>query len=321
MAGAWTDVVVDRRRDPIPRVAVIDLVRPDGGELPEYLPGAHVDVLVGPAPGITRQYSLCGPPRDRARYRIAVLAETTSRGGSRAMHALEKGDSLRVSAPRNRFGLSPEAHRHILVAGGIGVTPLLAMALELEASGGDYRMHYCARSRAEAAFAGELDGSPRVRFHFSDGVDGQRLDVARDIGRPNPGTALYVCGPGGFMDHVTASALATGWPPDAIHKERFAPAGDPAPASRTPGSFTVRLASTGAEYEVPAGESVLDVLLANGVPAPHSCQQGICGECVVRVLAGEPDHRDDVLTRAERAGGLFTTCSSRARTPILEIDL
>ncbi|MFG2126569.1 PDR/VanB family oxidoreductase [Streptomyces sp. NPDC048751] len=320
MSNEWFDTIVVARRDATARIVVLDLVSPDGIELPEFAAGAHVDVAVDGGAGLVRQYSLCGPPHDLTRYRLAVLAETESRGGSLGMHRLREGDRLRISPPRNRFGISDQAGRHLLVAGGIGVTPLLAMAHELEARGADYELHYCTRSRADSAFLDELEHNPRVRLHFDDGPDDQRFSIATDIGRPEPETAIYVCGPGGFMDFVISSALGAGWPAEAIHKERFAPVADAAEHTAG-GTFTVRLAKSGDEYEVKDGESVLDVLLAGGVDAPYSCQQGICGECIVRVLAGEPDHRDDILTDRERADGMFTTCSSRAHSPILELDL
>ncbi|GCB46241.1 PDR/VanB family oxidoreductase [Streptomyces sp. NL15-2K] len=320
MSNEWLETIVVTRRDATARIVVLELVSPDDVELPEFAAGAHVDVLVDGAAGLVRQYSLCGPPHDRARYRLAVLAETASRGGSLGMHRLREGDRLRISLPRNRFSVSDEARRHLLVAGGIGVTPLLAMAHALEARGAEYELHYCARSRTDSAFIDELEHNPHVRLHFDDGPDDQRFSVATDIGRPDPETAIYVCGPGGFMDFVISCARQAGWTAETIHMERFAPVEDAA-AHTAGGAFTVRLAKSGGEYEIKEGENVLDVLLAGGVDAPYSCQQGICGECTVRVLAGEPDHRDDVLTDHERADGMFTTCSSRAHSPILELDL
>ncbi|WP_055553523.1 PDR/VanB family oxidoreductase [Streptomyces sp. NBRC 110028] len=320
MTTTWTDVVVVNRHDAAPRIAVFDLARVDGGELWEYEPGAHVDVQVGET-GLVRQYSLCGPSGARKQYRLAVLHDPASRGGSQAMHALAEGDTLRIAAPRNRFGLA-HARRHLLLAGGIGITPLLSMAQTLDATGGDYHLHYCARSRAEAAFVPELENHPRVTLHFDDQDPDQLLDLESDMGKPAPDTAVYLCGPGGFMDYVLGRAAELGWPASALHKERFSAA---VPAAEPDGGegdgFTVRLSSTGAEYPVPEDRSVLDVLLANGVHAPNSCGQGICGECIVRVRAGEPDHRDDVLTDDERAEGLFTPCSSRSRSPILELEL
>jgi vanillate monooxygenase ferredoxin subunit len=320
MGGTWIDVVVAARHEATSRIVVLDLARPDGVGLPPYAAGAHVDVQLGLSPGLIRQYSLCGPPGDRSRYRLAVLAETESRGGSQAMHALKTGDRLQISEPRNRFGVSADARRHILVAGGIGVTPLLAMLMELESDGAEYELHYCSRTRADAAFLDDLERHPRASLHFDDGPDQQRFQVLRDLRQPDAGTVIYVCGPDGFMDFVIHEATEAGWSLDAIHKERFAPT-EASNIESESSDFTIRLASNGAEYEVGENESVLDVLLENGVDAPHSCQQGICGECIVRVLAGEADHRDDVLTDRERADGLFTTCSSRALSPILELDL
>lgn len=318
MAVTWTEAVVAARSPATADIAVIDLAPADGAAFPAYTAGAHVDVQI--AAGLVRQYSLCGVPGS-GRYRIAVLNEPQSRGGSRAMHALTVGDRLRISAPRNRFPLVA-ARRHLLFGGGIGITPLLAMVRQLDREGGDYALHYSARSRTRAAFLPELAGNPRVTVHFDDEDRGQLLDIDRDLGDPEPDTAVYVCGPAGFMDYVLGKAEALGWPPQALHKERFS--NDLAaaePATSQPGGFTVRLASTGAEYSIAPGRSVLDVLLENGIDAPYSCQQGICGECVVRVLAGDPDHRDDVLTDDEHANGMFTTCSSRALSPTLELDL
>ncbi|MGW4125045.1 flavin reductase family protein [Nocardia sp. NPDC004711] len=196
------------------------------------------------------------------------------------------------------------------------------MARQLDRDGGDYTLHYCVRNQARAAFAEELAGNPRVALHFDDGDPGQQLDLARDLGEPRPHTAIYVCGPGGFTDFVLDKARARGWPPHTLHTERFNT--DPAPpasSGKQPGGFTVRVASSGAEYFVPEDRSVLDVLLDNGIDAPYSCQQGICGECAVRALHGILDHRDNVLTDSEHAEGLFTTCSSRVLSPLLELDL
>ena len=168
MSNEWLDTIVVARRDATARIVVLDLVSPDGFELPEFAAGAHVDVAVDGGAGLVRQYSLCGPPHDLTRYRLAVLAETESRGGSLGMHRLREGDTLRISPPRNRFGVSDEARRHLLVAGGIGVTPLLAMAHELEAKGQEYTLHHFARSRPDSAFLDELEQNPRVRLHFDD---------------------------------------------------------------------------------------------------------------------------------------------------------
>ncbi|MBY6708648.1 oxidoreductase [Rhodococcus sp. BP-241] len=318
MTDQWLDTVVESRRMATDRIEVLDLVRTDGAELPEFEAGAHVDVLVDAELNLVRQYSLCGPTHDRSRYRLGILLEPASRGGSVRMHALTKGDLVRISSPRNRFGIAGDARRHVLVAGGVGITPLLAMSYALRSVDADWELHYCARSRDDAAFADELDGDPRVTFHFDDGPPDRRLAVTTDVGLPRSDTALYVCGPGGFMDFVITSAADIGWDPSSIHMERFAPSEAAAAAGD---AFVVRLARSGGEFVVPATESVLDVLTDNGIDAPYSCQQGICGECIVTVLAGEPDHRDDVLTDRERALGQFATCTSRSHSTILELDL
>ncbi|ALU73461.1 vanillate O-demethylase oxidoreductase (plasmid) [Rhodococcus erythropolis R138] len=320
MNNTWLDTVVEDRRDETDRIVVLELLSADGSDLPEFAAGAHVDVLVNERLGLVRQYSLCGPPHDRSRYRLAVLIESASRGGSAGMHALSKGDLVRVSKPRNKFGIDDEARRHVLLAGGIGITPLLAMSHTLDSIGAEYEMHYCARSRSDAAFVEDLEDDPRVTLHFDNGPDDQRLSLSTDVGSPRSDTALYVCGPGGFMDFVVSSALNAGWDASSIHMERFAPTEANA-ASKDDESFIVRLARSGREFEVPPQDTVLDVLLHNEVDAPYSCQQGICGECVVAVLAGEPDHRDDVLTDREHEQGQFATCTSRSHSTILELDL
>lgn len=321
MTAPWIDAVVTTRIMTTPRVVVLDLEPADGTPFPEHEAGAHIDVRLdqhGSDTTLVRQYSLCGEPGNRKRYRIGVLREEQGRGGSAAVHRLKIGDRVQISPPRNNFRLA-SARRHLLFAGGIGITPLVSMAQQLDLTGGDYTLHYCARSAADVALAEWFSDHPRVVLHLDDQPDDQRLGLRRDLGDPAEDTAVYVCGPGPFMDYVLDGARELGWPASALHKERFAPA---AAVDAGPGNgFVVRLASSGAEYHVPPEESVLDVLLRNGVDAPSSCQQGICGECVVRVLAGEPDHRDDVLTDAERADGLFTTCSSRALSPRIELDL
>lgn len=295
---------------------MFDLEPAKGGQFSAYQAGAHIDVRVGGG-HVVRQYSLCGPPGESGRYRIAVLLANPSRGGSQAMHALTVGDRLDVAAPVQRFGLT-DAQRHIMLAGGIGITPLLSMAQALDEMGGDYTLHYVARSREEAAFARELEGHPRVFLHFTGGDPARRPDPAHLLGAPDPDAAVYVCGPGGFIDRMITQATALGWPPTAMFKERFTAAAHPA---RGGADFTVRLASTGKQYPVPGDRSVLRVLRDNGVRVPYSCEQGICGECVVTALAGEPDHRDDVLTDDERAAGAFTLCVSRSRGRVLELDL
>ncbi|ANN65534.1 PDR/VanB family oxidoreductase [Bordetella bronchialis] len=297
-----------------------ELVDPQGGELPPFAAGAHIDVHL--PDGMTRQYSLCNDQAERHRYRIAVLREAESRGGSHAMHdQVREGDLLRIGAPRNLFALEESATRHLLLAGGIGVTPLLSMAQRLAAIGADFALHYCTRSVARTAFRQELMASAyagRVHFHLDAGAAEQRLDLDA-VCRPASGTHLYVCGPKGFMDAVLGAARERGWPQERLHYEFFTAGQTPV---RDDGGFAVKLARTGRLVEVPADRSVVHALYDAGVEIPVACEQGICGTCVTRVLEGEPDHRDLFLTPEEHArNDQFTPCCSRARTPLLVLDL
>lgn len=313
-------VRVDRRVNEAEGICGFELVPEQGVALPAFTAGAHIDVHV--APGLIRQYSLCNDPAETTRYRIAVLHETASRGGSVGMHERVKvGDVLKVSAPRNHFPLVP-AKRSLLLAGGIGVTPILAMAQTLHAAGNAFDMHYCGRSASRMAFLEQLRQSPfaaQVHVHTDDGVPEQRFDAARVLAQPSGDTHLYVCGPAGFMNHVLETAQRLGWPDARLHREYFAGA---ATALDSDAGFEIRVASTGLTCQVPAGKSVIDVLLTHGVEVPVSCESGVCGTCLTRVLDGRPDHRDTFLTDAERAANdQFTPCCSRALSPLLVLDL
>jgi vanillate O-demethylase ferredoxin subunit len=301
-------------------IASFELLPVDGPTLPAFSAGAHIDVQL--ADGLTRQYSLCNDPAEVHRYRIAVLREAQSRGGSQAMHALQEGDELHIGAPRNHFALVPGARRSLLLAGGIGVTPILCMARHLAATGADFEMHYCSRTRARTAFVDDIGASAfasQVHLHFDDGDVAQKLQLPALLGRQAPATHLYVCGPRGFMDAVLAAARARGWPEDHLHWEFFA-----ADAVKTDqdGSFEVRLARSGRVVVVARHQTVVQALAQAGVEVPTSCEQGVCGTCLTRVIAGEPEHRDMVLTPAEQAANTqFLPCCSRSRTPVLVLDL
>jgi ferredoxin-NADP reductase len=313
-------VTVTEAVDATDAVKALRLARSDGSPLPGYPAGAHIDVT-GPT-GITRPYSLCGPPQDPGAYTIAVKREETSRGGSQALHdKTEPGTELRIGAPRQLFGLDPGASEHHLVAGGIGITPLLAMAYELRGTGADFRLHYVARSQAEAAFADLLEESAfadRVVFHFGHGREAAIRALSDALTNLPASTHVYTCGPQGFMERVAALA-AHSVPEGQIHSELFQ-AGDQPDAD--PGeSFEVEL-DTGEIYTVPAGKSIAEVLEDNGVPLDTSCREGICGTCVLRVVDGEPDHRDHCLTAKEKAAGdQIAACVSRSRSPRLVVEL
>lgn len=313
-------VRVARRQHEAEGICSFELVADPGQALPPFTAGAHLDVCV--APGLVRQYSLCNDPSQTDRYRIAVLREPASRGGSVGMHdQVQVGDRLKVSAPRNHFPLL-EAPHSLLLAGGIGVTPILAMARHLHATGAAFEMHYCGRSTQRMAFIDELAQSPfasMVQVHADDGAPEQRLDPRRVLASVPDGSHLYVCGPGGFMDHVLGTARAMGWPEARLHREYFAGAVSPTDADS---AFDVRVASTGQTLHVPAHQRVIDVLAAHGIDVPVSCESGVCGTCLTRVLDGRVDHRDTFLTDSERqANDQFTPCCSRASSALLVLDL
>ncbi|MCK5771161.1 fatty acid desaturase [Algiphilus sp.] len=291
----------------------------EASPFPAYSAGAHIDVEV--APGHIRQYSLVGAPRADGRYRIGVKREDHGRGGSLAVHeGFAPGRVIRIGVPRNRFPLEEAAAGVVLVAGGIGITPLLAMADALHAKGTPFTLHACARSRGWLPFREELLASPfaeQLRVHLSDDPAAPRL-CAADLPEWRAGQHMYLCGPEGFMAHVTELAGARGWPSDAIHTESFATAAKDA-ATEKP--FTVTLARSGKRLQVPAESSLLEVLHAHNYPVPSVCTQGLCGTCSCTVIEGEVDHRDAVLSPEERQAGRMTTCVSRAVGEGLLLDL
>jgi vanillate O-demethylase ferredoxin subunit len=297
-----------------------ELARADGAPLPAFSAGSHIDVqLPG---GLSRQYSLCNDATERHRYRIAVLRDPASRGGSIAMHeTVRQGDTLLISEPRNHFPLV-HAGKTLLFAGGIGVTPLLCMAQRLHAIGADFTLHYCTRSADRTAFHDEIAASPfagNVAFHHDDGAPGQKLDLAAVIARPDPDTHLYVCGPTGFIDWVVQTAARQGWPGEQVHLEYFGAAPQDTTGDQP---FQVKLASSGTVYDIPADKSVTQALQEHGVEILVSCEQGVCGTCITRVLEGECDHRDLNFTDDEKAkNDQFTPCCSRAKSKLLVLDL
>jgi vanillate O-demethylase ferredoxin subunit len=307
-------------KDQASEIKSFELESADGSPLPPFEPGSHIDVHV--ADGLIRQYSLCNGPDDTAAYTIAVKKEGASRGGSRAMHEqLRAGQVLRISAPRNHFGLSPQARRHMLVGGGIGITPLLSMARHLLAAGADFEFHYFARSAEYVAFHQLLSAPPfagKVTFHLGLQPEAVRATLDQLLAQRPDGAHLYLCGPGPFMNQVVAAAAT--WPEDAIHLEHFA--ASPELLAGPQDSFEVTLAHSGATYAVPAGESIVDVLARHGVAVDVSCEQGVCGTCVTGVLEGTPDHRDMFLSDQEKKScKMMTLCVSRALSPKLVLDL
>lgn len=303
-----------------------ELVAPDAAQLPPWTPGAHIDVEI--ETGIVRHYSLCGDPADRGCYRIAVKREDRGRGGSLRMHQeIRSGDTLRISLPRNLFALQqqPAGTSTLLLAGGIGITPLLAMAYSLHAAGADFELHVCSRDRQFLPFADEMVRWPfsaSVRTHLDTQAAGGRVDLGRliprwDAGKPR---ALYVCGPAPFIDAALGVAQQAGWPAEALHCERFAH--DAAGSKPDDAPFTLHLRRSDITLNVPADRSILEVMEARGMKPASSCREGICGSCICTVVEGEVDHRDAVLTALEhRQTQRIAICVSRARGERLAIDL
>lgn len=314
-------VRVTKKQNEAEGIHSYELTAADGSPLPRFSAGAHIDVHIGN--GLVRQYSICNAPQERHRYQIAVLKDPNSRGGSLAMHAqVTEGQLLDISEPRNLFPIAEEGKRHLLFAGGIGITPILAMAHELWQRGTDFELHYCFRSRQSAAFVEQLLDSPfahKVWLHDDSGSAEQKLDAAALLSAPEPGTHLYVCGPGGFIAHIIETAQACDWPEQRVHREFFAPS---AREHETDRPFEIELASTGQVFHIPAGRSAFEVLDEAGIAIESSCEQGVCGSCITRVLQGIPEHRDQFMTSAEQArNDQFTPCCSRALSPRLVLDL
>ena len=315
------DVIVSGKTVEAEGICSFELQAADGRPLPAFSAGSHVDVqLPG---GLVRQYSLCNDPAEAHRYLIAVLKDPASRGGSAAMHdGVAVGSRLTISAPRNHFALAHDAAEHLLLAGGIGITPLLCMAERLAVTGGAFALHYCTRSRARTAFTDRIAASAfagRVQFHFDDGDAAQKLELPALLAARKPGQHLYVCGPQGFMDAVLGGARAAGWAEEQIHYEFFGAA----PAAKADdGGFEVQLASSGRVIAVAPAQSVVQALAAAGVVVATSCEQGVCGTCLTRVMEGEVDHRDLYLTPEEQvANDQFLPCCSRAKSARLVLDL
>jgi vanillate O-demethylase ferredoxin subunit len=292
-----------------------------GAPLPPFTPGSHIDVHVGQ--GLVRQYSLCNGPLDTGSYTIAVKREPESRGGSRGMHeGIKEGDTIKISVPRSNFALSSTAKRHLLLAGGIGITPLLSMARHLQTFETPFELQYFSRSIQHTAFhdvlsAPEFKG--KVVFHYAVEPDGVRAYLRKLLWHRPADTHLYLCGPRVFMDLVESTAAAT-WPPEAVHLEYFS--ADPESLAGPRDVFKVRLARAGGEYMIPADKTIVEALAEHKIHIETSCEQGVCGTCLTGLLEGVPDHRDVFLTDDEKeAGDKMMPCVSRSKSEVLVLDL
>lgn len=299
----------------------------EGVAFPAFTPGAHIDLHLGN--GLVRSYSLCMPASEpgarHPSYRVGVLRDRGSRGGSRWVHEqLRVGQTITISAPRNHFELDASASHSVLVAGGIGVTPLLCMLRQLTSEGRSVEMVYCARNRREAAFVEDIEDlaaahGVSVQWHF-DQEAGQPPQLAALLAGKGAGSHYYCCGPTAMLDAFEATCGQLGYP--HVHIERFAAVELPPDAQD--GAFDVYLEQSDKTVHVPAGKSLLDALLDEGVACDHSCKEGVCGSCEVRVLDGEIEHHDGILTKKEKESNqVMMVCVSRAKSqsPRLVLDL
>ena len=304
-----------------PRVRAYELRAADGGDLPPVGAGAHLDVPVRLADGREdgRRYSIASDPARREVYEIAVLREDAGTGGSAAVHRdFRLGLRLNCALPGNDFPLHDDARPALLVAGGIGITPIRSMALALSAAGRPFELHYAGRSAREMAYREELQRQLGPALHPYCGDAGQRLDLPALIVQAPPDAVFYVCGPARLIDAVRTAAGTAGVAEGRLRYERFVPA-PPATADRP---VRVKLARSGKTIEVPATQSILDAVRAAGIDAAYACRVGTCRTCAVEVVSGEPDHRDNALAEADRVvGRLMCICVSRAHSPELVLDL
>ena len=302
-------------------IRLLHLARTDGQPLPPYEPGAHIDLRLSPS--LVRQYSLCGTALDGSSYAVAVKREPESRGGSKHVHEqLNAGSVLDISPPKNNFPVAADAEHSVLMAAGIGITPLISMARALLAADKSFELHYFCRSADHAAFVDELRAgpmAPRARLHFGLDREAVAATLAKALTQRPDGGHLYMCGPRPFMDLVRATARP-GWEEPYVHLEYFA--AERATPAEGDASFSVVLARHGITVTVEPGVTIVDTLRAAGIAMETSCEQGVCGTCITQVIDGTPDHRDCFLTAKEHAqGNCIAVCVSRSRTPTLVLDL
>jgi phthalate 4,5-dioxygenase reductase subunit len=311
-------VTVARTEPAADGIQLFELRHPEGGELPDFTPGSHLSVRV--PSGSMRNYSIASDPSETGHYIIAVKREEAGRGGSISLiEGIKAGDTLQVSPPRNLFELQTGAPSYIFVAGGIGITPILSMIKWVRANTTKpFKLYYLTRSPAGTAFLPELSDPAlkgKVTIHHDQGDPDRAFDLWPVFENPTK-AHIYCCGPRPLMDAVRD--MTGHWPTSQVHFEDFGsdlvrPRADDVP-------FTVKLARNGATLEIPVGTTIMEVMRVHGLRVPSSCESGTCGTCKTRLLEGEPDHRDMVLTEAERAGNIIV-CVSRAKSPEIVLDV
>ncbi len=308
------EAFVSRREREAEDIISLELSPVSGEWFPPFEPGAHIDLHLGT--GLVRQSSLCNDPYVAGKYRIGVLLDPASRGGSAAVHStLKTGTRLRISRPRNNFPIVPGS-RAILLAGGIGITPLLAMTYRLRREEKEFRLHYFVRTRSRAAFISELESlRENLMLHIDNEVATTAFQVEKALALGFD-SQLYICGPNGFMDAMIGHATRLGWQKDRIHLERFAahPGGGD--------GFQVEAVRSGRILDVRPNQTIMDALREAGMKPLVSCEQGVCGTCLTRVLEGTPDHRDEYQSDSEKATNEWVAiCCSRSKSAVLRLDL
>ena len=314
-----------------PDIKCYEVSEVNRNDLPSFEPGSHIDVHVPGGDLGVRQYSLCSDPKEKAYYRFAVQREAAGRGGSRAIfERVALNSEISISQPRNNFPLRTTARRHLLLSGGIGITPMISMIFELERQGKDYLIHHCARSPESTAFLDLLEplvAKGRAFIHWDNGDPANGLNLSAALKEFEDGTHLYYCGPPGFMEAVSTASVH--WPSDSVHREYFSPTVNPTNLNSLGSGnseygfgppFQVKIASTGKVIDVPNDRSILSVLRDHGIEIEAQCELGVCGTCRTGYLAGDPDHRDFVL-EADEQSCQMTLCCSRSKSPLLVLDL
>jgi tetrachlorobenzoquinone reductase len=315
--------LIEVRLDSIETVArdtnVYTFRRPDGGQLQPYNPGAHIDIHL--PNGLMRQFSLLNPDADPESYVVGIKLDAASRGGSRYIFdELRVGHTLKISAPRNNFPLVEDAEHVILFAGGIGITPIWCMAQQLARQNRSWKLYYSCRSRADMAFLAALEkfGPDRVHLHFDEEAGGKFLDIAAVVNTAPASAHFYCCGPNPMLTAFEAAAASR--PRLQVHLEYFTPKAEI--ESNTLGGFWVELARSGEEYFIPECRKILEVLYEAGVDVDYSCELGICGECVTRVISGIPEHHDSVLSEEEQATNeKVMICCAGCKSERLVLDM
>lgn len=299
-------------------VMVLELRAADNSALPPFTPGSHLEVYL--PGGLIRHYSLCNDPSEKDRYCIGVGLARDSRGGSKYIHHnVRVGQTLQVSAPRNNFPMEISAEEFVFIAGGIGVTPIMAMIRTCQAMNKPWRLFYCARNRQRTAFYEDLRAlaPDRCEFHFDDEQAGRLFDAAAKLAGVKDSAHIYCCGPAPLMKAVESAT--TNRAQDRVHFEWFTASVTDSTQDR---AFTVVLRSSGKQFQVPPGRSILEVLEDNDEGVPYSCREGLCATCKTVVCAGIPDHRDHVLSPAEKAdNNQMMICISRSKTDVIELEL